>query len=144
MSPAPADRQITAQIASNVDAIGPVCEQVRALLIKHGLPQRLFQVELVARECLNNAVLHGNRQDPAKAANLQLSIGRKWIRLSVADEGPGFNWRAKRRAPVSTDASSGRGMAILQLYCHRVAYNSKGNQVTVWMNKDKSKVNPHE
>jgi len=80
-------------------------------------------------------VLHGNRKDPEKKIVLRLWIGRVWIRLQVSDEGPGFDWRKKRKTDLDTDATSGRGLQLYEVYAHRVQFNRNGNQITLWMQK---------
>jgi anti-sigma regulatory factor (Ser/Thr protein kinase) len=93
----------------------------------------LFRIELVTRECLNNAVIHGNRSDPLKQVTFELHGARKWIRISVRDEGPGFNWRRRCRAVGRNEnEESGRGTTIVALYAARTRYNRCGNEITVW------------
>lgn len=92
-------------------------------------------MELLAREALNNAILHGNRNRPGKTARLDLRLGRRWMRMQVEDEGDGFNWRAVRfRVPDNSD-TSGRGLSIISLYADRVSFNRSGNQITFWFDK---------
>jgi hypothetical protein len=68
-----------------------------------------------------------------------VTVGRKWIVCRVADEGPGFNWRTKRRTPPGAEATSGRGLAIGALYAQRLRFNRAGNQVTFWIGKSATK-----
>jgi serine/threonine-protein kinase RsbW len=112
-----------------------LCIKVRELLQKKGLSRYCFAVELLARECLNNAVLHGNRNDADKSVSFRLWIGREWIRLQVTDEGPGFDWRKANQNRSGTTASSGRGLPLYALYAERVRFNRRGNQITLWISK---------
>jgi serine/threonine-protein kinase RsbW len=112
-----------------------LCLNLRALLQDSGLRRPCFAVELLARECLNNAVLHGNRCNTGKSIVLRLWVGREWIRLQVSDEGPGFPWRKARKNQADTSASSGRGLQLCALYARRVRFNRRGNQITLWINK---------
>lgn len=121
------------QMPSRLAAVDQVCGEIREFLRQHGLGTLSFNVELVARECLNNAILHGNHSDERKQAEVNLTLGRKWIRLQVADEGAGFNWRRlKRQGMPEDDATHGRGLPISQLYSGRVKFNRRGNQIAVW------------
>jgi serine/threonine-protein kinase RsbW len=112
-----------------------LCIKVRDLLQKKGLSRYCFPVELLARECLNNAVLHGNCNDADKSVLFRLWIGREWIRLQVTDEGPGFDWRKANQNRSGTTASSGRGLQLYALYAGRVQFNSRGNRITLWISK---------
>jgi serine/threonine-protein kinase RsbW len=110
---------------------------VRGLLHANGLREPAFRVELLARECLNNAVLHGNRMAADKYVDFRLSVGREWISLQIGDQGPGFDWRKARRQRVDTARSSGRGLQFCTLYAERVRFNRSGNRITLWIGKRK-------
>jgi serine/threonine-protein kinase RsbW len=124
-------------IPSQLAAVEELCVTMRAMLEKAGLGGVCFAVELLARECLNNAVLHGNENDAAKFVTLRLWVGRVWVRLQVVDEGPGFRWRAPREKGLDTTATSGRGLDLYSLYASRVRFNRRGNQITLWIGKKK-------
>jgi len=123
------------KIPSRMAETESLCLKIRALLQKNGLREACFQVELLARECLNNAVIHGNRNDAGKSISFHLQVGREWIRLQVCDEGPGFAWREARGNGLDTTASSGRGLHFYKLYADRVRFNRTGNQITLWISK---------
>lgn len=48
-------------LTSQLQSVNPACERVNELLTTQGLEKFHFPVELVLRELLNNAILHGNR-----------------------------------------------------------------------------------
>jgi len=124
------------EIPSRLEEVDELCRQIRALLHDQGLGEVSFPVELAARECLNNAVIHGNRGDASKKVALNLQFRRKWILLQVSDEGPGFDWRRAKRTPLPGDEStSGRGLSVLSLFAHRIAFNRRGNRVTLWLKR---------
>jgi serine/threonine-protein kinase RsbW len=112
-----------------------VCLKMRELLEANGLGGVCFAVELLARECVNNAVIHGNRNDADKSIQVSLRLGRKWIRLEVSDEGPGFDWRTKQQNRMDTAASSGRGLHLYAMYAERVRFNRRGNRITLWIGR---------
>lgn len=129
-------RTLRREIPSRLAAVDTLCLELRALLGRHELAGVAFPVELAARECLNNAVLHGNQRKAAKRVRLELRIGRTWIRLQVTDQGRGFNWRRTRAvAPLGGASANGRGVAICRQYSHRVAFNQRGNRITLWLRK---------
>jgi serine/threonine-protein kinase RsbW len=121
---------------SKLEAADTLAEEIRGLLHQNGLSAAAFGVELALRECLNNAILHGNRRNPARQVECEVTCGWKWIRVRVRDQGPGFDWRRRRRAAPSPDTqTSGRGLRILGLYCQRVRFNRRGNEVTLWLRR---------
>lgn len=108
------------------------CREVRKILTEIGLSDDVFPVEMLLRESLNNALIHGNCRDCEKLVRAEVRIGRKWIVLKVADEGAGFSPRKVLNALPGPEMTCGRGLAIYFLYAHRVSFNSKGNQVSFW------------
>jgi serine/threonine-protein kinase RsbW len=90
-----------------------------------------FAAELLVREALTNAVVHGSRTDPGRRVRccVRLKSGRLVIR--VEDNGDGFDWRAARDNRAAPPDCSGRGIEILRKYADRVRYNERGNGVTI-------------
>jgi serine/threonine-protein kinase RsbW len=126
-------------MASDLRRVDAVCRDARNLLACQGQGERAFAVDLLLREFLNNAIVHGNRLDPAKKVHVSMRVGRTWIQVTVLDEGNGFDWRSRRRAPPDTDAVSGRGLAIGAQFAQRMQFNHEGNQVMLWIRKDAKK-----
>jgi anti-sigma regulatory factor (Ser/Thr protein kinase) len=124
-------------IPSRLAEVDRVCREARELLEAHGLADRSFAVELVTRECLCNAIVHGGRGCAEARVTLELRVGRRWVRLQVADEGPGFPWRRASRLPPDDDSPGGRGLAICALYAERIAFNRTGSRISVWIAKQK-------
>lgn len=128
-------RNIHFHLASSLTEVDKICPDILELLTEHGLQKFHFGVELVARELLNNAILHGNKQDQSKKVEFSLQVGSRWIRLLVADQGKGFNWRQARRQPPDVAAESGRGMAIARVYGQRIHFGAGGRKIEVWFDR---------
>jgi PAS domain S-box-containing protein len=71
----------------------------------HIEPQIETAVFRVVQECLNNVVKHAK----ARLVRIRLSRGKRGIRLSIADDGKGFNPRRADRVP-----GQGMGLRALQ------------------------------
>jgi serine/threonine-protein kinase RsbW len=123
------------RIPSRLAEAESLCLKIRNLLEANDLGEICFAVELLARECVNNAVIHGNRNDADKSILVSLWLGRRWVRLEVSDEGPGFDWRTTRQNRMNTAASSGRGLHLYALYAERVRFNRRGNRITLWIGR---------
>ena len=131
-------KELYLSIPSCLEAIEPLCDEIRILLDRRHLAAMQFAVEILARECLNNAVLHGNEGRNNGWVRFGMRVGRKLIRLRVADQGPGFDWRRMRRNRLPAgDEGTGRGLVVARIYAQRVAFNRCGNQVTLWINTAK-------
>lgn len=126
-------------VASTHAAIEDLCEKLREQLDAHGLTEQRFGVELVARECLNNALVHGNASDPDKRIEIELQIGPAWIHLRITDQGCGFDWRRVIGEVPDCEATCGRGLSILNLYAARIEYNSVGNRISIWIARQEAR-----
>jgi serine/threonine-protein kinase RsbW len=136
MTPAPTRpaRVFTCALPSRLDAIDGMSLALRTFLGTHGDRVPLFATELLVRECVNNAVIHGNRCNPARRVRVGVGIGRVYVRIDVTDAGRGFDWRRHRRRPLpGLTATSGRGMPLLRSFADRVRFNTRGNHVTLWV-----------
>ena len=69
------------------------CTRLRRALDRAGWKHRLFAIELVVRELLNNAVIHGSREDPRLRVKCNLTIAggslivRDAVDLAALDPG---------------------------------------------------------
>ena len=90
-----------------------------------------FAAELLVREALTNAVVHGCHTDPAKQVRCLLRLKNRHLLIAVEDDGEGFDWRAALHNTARFPDCSGRGIEILLTYASRVRYNARGNLVTI-------------
>lgn len=125
-------KKISLDMAADLTEVEAACDAIKVLLSENQLQDRQFAIELVARELLNNAILHGSRQDRNKRVTMCLGIGRRWIQLSIADQGGGFDWHKVRRKIPDASAESGRGMAIATNYGQRLRIAAGGRRVDVF------------
>lgn len=123
-------------VSSRMAEADSLCLKIRALLESQGLPQACFSVELLARECLSNAMIHGNQLKVDKSVLVRIWIGQQWLRLQVTDEGPGFDWRKMCHGAPDITKPHGRGLRICASYAERVRFNRRGNQITLWIQKN--------
>jgi anti-sigma regulatory factor (Ser/Thr protein kinase) len=90
-----------------------------------------YSVELLLREALTNAVLHGCAGDATRRVRCDVRVGARSVRLEVASDGPGFDWRAAMREGPSETATSGRGLKIYAAYADRVSFDETGNRLVL-------------
>jgi anti-sigma regulatory factor (Ser/Thr protein kinase) len=99
---------------------------------RDALSQRhCFAAELLAREALNNAVMHGCHADPNKQIHCALRLKGGRLLIVVHDEGEGFDWRNAEGNRAEAAAPSGRGIELMRTYATRVRFNDRGNAVTI-------------
>jgi serine/threonine-protein kinase RsbW len=113
-------------------------EQARRALVQAAgaagfAEEDLLDITLAVEEALINAMRHGNRLDPARQVRVEYQIAPEEFRIVVEDEGSGFDPAAvpDPRGSSERNRTSGRGIALLRAVMSEVAYNSRGNGVTL-------------
>lgn len=91
-----------------------------------------FNFRLALDETIENAVSHGNSNDPEKTISITILGFSNMIEMSIVDEGTGFKPEKDPHKAVVKDffAAHGRGLCLLQ-NIGRVSWNKKGNCITV-------------
>lgn len=82
-------------------------------------------------EALNNAMIHGNKQDPAKKVIVNAEVDGRRITWTITDEGPGFDYvhLADPTAPENLEALTGRGVFIIKHLADQCVFNAAGNEI---------------
>ena len=92
------------------------------------------------KEAIDNAVVHGNRQDESKHVEVHFLVDHRKITIIVEDEGDGFDFeyyvarledqdtfeRAKRRI-LEEDGRAGLGILLMSRCVDRLEYSGSGN-----------------
>jgi serine/threonine-protein kinase RsbW len=122
-------------IPATLQAIEGVIQKIVALASEMKCGEgHLTEIELALREALANAVIHGNRQDPAKKIEVRCFCQpERGMLLVVEDEGAGFD---PKEVPDPTQAerlfaTHGRGLFMIRHAMDRVRYSRSGRRVTM-------------
>lgn len=134
MEPRPAESIWTREIAlpSQRGASRQVTDELLEQLGVHGWsPSDIFAIHLAAEEAIVNAIVHGNKLDPAKRVNVSCEVTPELARIRITDEGDGFD---PGQVPDCTaddrlEMPGGRGVMLMKSFMTRIEYNAKGNSV---------------
>ncbi len=93
----------------------------------------LFAIKLALEEALANAVKHGNACDPSKRVTVEFDVNTERLRVSIQDEGPGFNFTDVPDPTLDENLAkpNGRGVMLIRAYMDEVSFNQSGNRVTM-------------
>ena len=83
----------------------------------------MLNVPVALTEALSNAILRGNREDPAKHVYVRARVSAEELVLEVADEGVGFDLERSTIDPTTPDnveREDGRGLFLMQKLMDRV------------------------
>jgi serine/threonine-protein kinase RsbW len=128
----PRDCKIEMMLPATPEAVEEFYAEVRRETAERLGISQSFAAELLAREALTNAVVHGCHSDPRQTIRCRLRVRGRRFTIAIAHSGEGFDWRSQRGNIAELSDSSGRGMQILLRYSTRVRYNDCGNAVTIF------------
>jgi serine/threonine-protein kinase RsbW len=127
----PLDQGFALKMDSSLQNVDRCVDHIRAFLEEKGQEQHLFSLSLLAREALNNAMIHGNRMAPGTTVRFRLLAREEGFDLEIADDGPGFDWQGRMHARSRAEDLSGRGHEIFRNFAQAVRYNPEGNALTL-------------
>lgn len=119
------DLKVTIKVRSHLrytDLLHTVLGQVARLVALP--PSRLDWVALSLREAVNNAVLHGNRNDFTKWVEVEMEAAGGFLTIRVWDEGKGFppDILSDPRRPENLFKPNGRGIFLIRQFTDGVEF----------------------
>ncbi len=121
------DKTLHINFASSYPHIDRAVRVAATFLQQHDCPLESFEVQLILREGLLNAVHHGNKENSARRVDCTLALEDTCLQITVEDEGDGFPAHAYHPEAVEVDIPQGRGLLLMYTYEFDVAFNAKGN-----------------
>ena len=113
-------------LPSRIEAIQDAASAAAEFAKRLGLGEdAAYGVDMAVREAVTNAVLHGNRQDEAKAVEISFKSLPGAIEITVRDRGEGFD---TRNVPDPTDPqnilkANGRGILFIRTFMDEVEWS---------------------
>lgn len=82
-------------------------------------------------EAVNNAIVHGNKEDKNKKVRLGLKQNKKSVRFVVEDEGIGFDYNnlPDPTNPKNLDKVKGRGIFLIKSLSDKTTFKRGGRVV---------------
>jgi len=122
---------IDSLLASKIQALSPPVDRLMRLIEEsQGVPGKEFAVELALREALENAVVHGNQEDPETKVHIRCQPGKE-ISMVVTDQGKGFDFEKIVGNDITSDpaAEHGRVIQLMKAYRDDVHFERGGSEV---------------
>ncbi|NME69377.1 ATP-binding protein [Flammeovirga aprica JL-4] len=90
-------------------------------------------IMIAVTESVNNAIIHGNRNEKEKNVHLELNVSDKEISFTVEDEGKGFDYDSlpDPTAPENLDKPGGRGIFLIKHLADEVEFSNEGKAITL-------------
>ncbi|WP_138430584.1 ATP-binding protein [Fodinibius saliphilus] len=91
------------------------------------------RILLTLSEAVNNAIVHGNEQDPDKNTYINVKLNDRTLSISIRDEGDGFD-PSDTPDPLKEENllnEGGRGIYLMEQYADEIQFNDEGREVSV-------------
>ena len=127
-------------LPSRIEAIQDAASAAAEFVKRLGLDEdAAFGVDMAIREAVTNAVLHGNRQDEAKAVDVSFKSLQGAIEITVRDYGEGFDKESvpDPTVPENILKTNGRGMLFIRTFMDEVEWAQHPDGGTVVRMKKK-------
>jgi len=110
-------------IPSSTDFLADVDQYLEKTLIDAGVdPSAVADIAISVSELVNNAIIHGNKENLSKRVEITINISPSEVKITVVDEGSGFD---PDNVPNPIDDENlmrevGRGLFIIQNFVDEV------------------------
>ena len=84
-------------------------------------------------ECINNAIVHGNKSESSKLVHLDLQMEPGLLRCSIEDEGNGFDFNQlpDPTDPANIEKVGGRGIFLMKHLSDEVKFEEGGKKTVL-------------
>ncbi len=126
------ERKWRLRLPSNDDSLLRVVDLIDDLKLELDIPEDVYgNMMITVTEAVNNAIWHGNKGDENKKVDIELRTQNNSLVVSIADEGPGFDYRNVKDPtdPENLLHPSGRGVFIIKNFSDFAEYKGNGNHL---------------
>ena len=118
---------VNQQFESTLDSVDRAETLIMDAATAAGFPEDdLHKIGMATRECMVNAVVHGNRYNAKKSVHLQVSGAQDYLKIRITDQGEGFD-PAALPDPLAEEnllRHSGRGIFLIRAFMDEVEVKS--------------------
>ena len=127
----PAKHQ-TLKINSNTRNLRLVERLIDDVCQIYNVPEECYGNMLIAvTEAVNNAIIHGNKNDPEKVVRIGFEADDSTLTFSITDEGHGFDYTSlpDPTDPKNIQKPSGRGVFLMSTLADKILFEQNGRRV---------------
>jgi len=128
--------RVSYTLESTLASVNKAEQAAAELAAKSGFDEdECGRIAMAVREAAVNAVLHGNRYDPAKRMTVSFEATAHALTVAVRDEGPGLDPSnvPDPLAPENLLKQSGRGIFLIRAFMDEIYFRalSPGTEITM-------------
>jgi len=125
-------QELRLHLPATLAAASAIVAEFKQRHLQSHQPAHAFCIELLVREAVTNAVIHGCCAGSSEGTVLCVARRRQGrLLIWVEDSGPGFDWRTRKRRGSDPGTPGGRGLEIYEKFATRHRFNAKGNGVAL-------------
>lgn len=116
-------------IASRVENIAIIEKAIDEICAKHDINEEHYGNVLIAiTEGVNNAISHGNKQNPDKEVIVEFSTQDNTLVCRITDQGPGFDYEnvPDPTSPENIEKPNGRGVFLMKHLSDEIDFQDNG------------------
>lgn len=121
-------------IKSQVENIALIEKAIDEICNANNITEEHYGNVLIAiTEGVNNAINHGNKQDPSKEVIVEFAIADKELTCKITDQGPGFDYEnvPDPTSPENIEKPNGRGVFLMRHLSDKIEFDDNGAVVTL-------------
>ncbi len=127
----------TLELDSELESISQVEKLIDSQSQMLGIDDEIYgKYMLSVVECVNNAIVHGNKLDKNKKVHIHYRISEDAIEVSVQDEGAGFDPHSlpDPTAEENLEKECGRGIFLMKHLSDDLRFEDNGRRVIMTFN----------
>lgn len=122
------------RIASIPNNIAMIEKYLIGIFEEYKIDQKHYHnVFISITEAVNNAIIHGNREDANKFVHINSEKKHRCISFRISDEGRGFDPKTipDPTLPENLERCGGRGVFLMYKLSNKVAFSDNGRTVEI-------------
>jgi serine/threonine-protein kinase RsbW len=125
--------ELSVRVPTDLKVVEEAVDLVARHCLANGMPAHAarFKLRVALSEALANAIVYGNRLDPAKRVDVSVLITDDVLTVCVCDQGEGFDPAQipDPTAPGRVELDTGRGLFLIRQLFDEVRFNDRGNSI---------------
>lgn len=124
--------KISLRVPSSIGNISMVEKFIDEAKLRWSIADELYgNIMIAITEAVNNAIIHGNKQDEKKLVYLEIENDNGKYRFIVEDQGKGFNYENIKdpTAPENLLEPGGRGIFLMRELSNEIRFEKDGSRV---------------
>ncbi|GIV42811.1 MAG: anti-sigma factor [Vicingaceae bacterium] len=125
-------------ISSDTKEMHKVDKYLESIIRDLSIPEQVQGNMIIClTEAINNAIQHGNANDPSKKVEIIFDYDNQFYKFTVRDQGNGFDYQnlPDPTSPENITKISGRGIFIIKNLADKIEFENNGSTIHIYFSK---------